>query len=54
MCPAAQGVAAGTDLWADAAHNAASCTMWGALKTITAYCNECKTTLRKVDLGAGF
>ncbi len=49
-----QGVAAGTDLWTDAAHNAASCTMWGALKTVTAYCTECKTTLRKVDLGSGF
>jgi hypothetical protein len=48
------GVAAGTDLWTTAAHNAATCTMWGALKTITSFCDECKTTLRKVDLGGGF
>jgi hypothetical protein len=49
-----QGVAAGADLWTDAAHDAATCTMWGSLKGITALCNECKTTLRKVDLGGGF
>lgn len=48
------GVAPGTDLWAAAAHSAATCTMWGALKTITNFCDECKTTLRKVDLGGGF
>jgi hypothetical protein len=48
------GVAAGTDLWTSAAHTAATCTMWGALKTITTFCDECKTTLRKVDLGGGF
>jgi hypothetical protein len=48
------GVPAGTDLWQPAAHSAATCTMWGALKTITTYCDECKTTLRKVNLGAGF
>jgi hypothetical protein len=48
------GVAAGTDLWTDAAHNAASCTMWGSLKGVTAMCDECKTTLRKVDLSGGF
>jgi hypothetical protein len=48
------GVAAGTLLNAPGAHTAASCTMWGALKTITTFCDECKTTLRKVDLGGGF
>ena len=48
------GVPAGTDLWKDAAHTASTCTMWGALKTITAYCKECQTSLRKVDLSDGF
>lgn len=48
------GVAAGTALWSDAAQAAASCTMWGSLKQIEAFCAECRTTLRKVDLSAGF
>lgn len=48
------GVPAGTDLWTQAAQTAATCTMWGRLKGITAYCDECKTSLRKVDLSGGF
>lgn len=48
------GVPSGTSLNTDAADTAADCTMWGALKTITTFCSECKTSLRKVDLGAGF
>jgi len=47
-------VAAGTDLWSDAAEHSASCTMWGSLKQTEAFCAECRTTLRKVDLSAGF
>jgi hypothetical protein len=49
-----QGVAAGTNLWTSAAHTAATCTMWGALKQTTQFCDECKTSLRKVHLGSGF
>ena len=48
------GVPAGTLLNTTAAQNASDCTMWGALMGITLYCSECKTTLRKVDLGGGF
>jgi hypothetical protein len=48
------GVPAGTLLNTDAAETAADCTMWGALVGITTYCSECKTSLRKVDLGSGF
>ena len=48
------GVASGTDLWKPAAHNAATCVMWGSLKTNVAYCPECCTSLRKMDLSAGF
>ena len=48
------GVAAGTALDSDAAHTAATCTMWGSLKTIRQFCPECKTSLRKVDLSSGF
>ena len=48
------GVPAGTALDSDAAHTAATCTMWGALKTTRLFCPECKTTLRKVDLSSGF
>ncbi len=48
------GVPAGTALDSDAALAAATCTMWGALKTIRAFCPECQTTLRKVDLSTGF
>lgn len=48
------GVPSGTAVWDAAAHGAASCTMWGALKGITTYCPECLTVLRKVDLAGGF
>jgi hypothetical protein len=48
------GVASGTNLNTDAAHNASDCTMWGALKDITTFCSECKTSLRKVNLADGF
>lgn len=48
------GVPSGTLLNTTAASNASDCTMWGALKTLTAFCDECKTSLRKVDLSAGF
>jgi len=48
------GVASGTDLWKPAAQNAATCVMWGSLKTNVAYCPECCTSLRKMDLSAGF
>jgi hypothetical protein len=48
------GVPSGTDPWKPAAHTASTCTMWGALKGITAYCKECQTSLRKVDLSDGF
>ncbi|WP_418315445.1 hypothetical protein [Piscinibacter sakaiensis] len=49
-----QGVPAGDDLWLRSSHNAATCTMWGALKQTRAFCSECQTTLRKVDLSSGF
>jgi hypothetical protein len=48
------GVPTGTHLWATEAQEAASCTMWGSLKTITNFCPECQTALRKVDLHRGF
>jgi hypothetical protein len=48
------GVPAGTDVATQAAHDAATCTMWGALKQTRQYCPECQTTLRKVDLSSGF
>ena len=48
------GVPAGTNLNTTAARDASDCTMWGALKGITALCSECKTSLRKVDLAGGF
>lgn len=48
------GVPAGTNVWDPAAHTAATCTMWGALKGTAAYCSECLTVLRKVDLSGGF
>jgi len=48
------GVPSGTALWKKAAHNAASCTMWGSLKGIIKLCDKCKTTLRKVNLSGGF
>ena len=48
------GVPAGTNLNTRAARDASDCTMWGALKGITVFCSECKTSLRKVDLAGGF
>jgi len=48
------GVPAGTNVWDPAAHTAATCTMWGSLKQSAAYCPECLTVLRKVDLSGGF
>lgn len=48
------GVPTGTDLWTQAAEDAATCTMWGALKGTRNFCPECKTTLRKVNLVSGF
>ncbi len=48
------GVPPDLELDSDDAHNAATCTMWGALKTTRLFCSECKTTLRKVDLSSGF
>jgi hypothetical protein len=48
------GVPAGTNLNTDAAVAAADCTMWGSLEGVTAFCDECKTSLRKVDLAGGF
>lgn len=48
------GVPAGTALDSNAAHTAATCTMWGALKSTRLFCPECKTTLRKVDLSSGY
>ena len=50
----ATGVPAGTALWRPQARAAATCTMWGALKGITTFCDECRQTLRKIDLGGGF
>ena len=48
------GVPASTALTTAAAQTAATCTMWGFLKTSKVFCPECKTSLRKVDLSAGF
>ena len=48
------GVPAGTLLNTQAAIDSTDCTMWGALMGVTLYCSECKTSLRKVDLGTGF
>jgi hypothetical protein len=48
------GVPTGTNLNTTPARDAADCTMWGALKGVTLFCSECKTTLRKVDLAGGF
>lgn len=48
------GVSATDKIWSKAAHRAASCTMWGQLKSSTQYCPECLTSIRKVDLSGGF
>jgi hypothetical protein len=48
------GVPAGTRLNTPEARRASDCTMWGALKGVTVFCDECKTSLRKVDLAGGF
>ena len=48
------GVPDGANLNTPAAEAASDCTMWGALKGVTIFCSECNTSLRKVDLAAGF
>lgn len=48
------GVPKADSLNTDAAHKSADCTMWGALKGISAFCPECQTSLRKISLGGGF
>lgn len=48
------GVPTGTSLWLPAAQTAAKCTMWGSLKGVVQFCDECKTSLRKIDIAGGF
>lgn len=48
------GVPEGMELWKTDAKKAATCNMWGSLTGNDNYCDECKTTLRKIDLSKGF
>ena len=48
------GIPATVSVQDTAAESQATCTMFGALTGLRSFCPECKTTLRKVDLSAGF